>query len=127
MIKKSEINNNLEKTIICNILKDETINDKNYLITNLKESRINKDSKIINEKVINKEKIHTSDKKLDTSNEINNKRLEDKINKKIEDKINISDELINKKIEDKINTSDELINKKIEHKINTSDNGLIKK
>ena len=43
MIKKMEINDVLKKAIVCNILKDDTMSNKKYLITNLKESKkINK-------------------------------------------------------------------------------------
>ena len=38
--KEIKINDVLKKTIMCNILKDDTISNKKYLITNLKESKM---------------------------------------------------------------------------------------
>ena len=70
--KKLEINNTLEKTIICNILKGPVINNKRSLITNLKDSKINKDSRIINKKL--------EETTINTSNEMINNLEEPKIN-----------------------------------------------
>ena len=52
----------LKKTILCNILKDDTTSNKKYLITNLKES------KMINKKLED-----------NISNELINKKLEGNI------------------------------------------------
>ena len=38
--KEIKINDVLKKTTMCNILKDDTISNKKYLITNLKESKM---------------------------------------------------------------------------------------
>ena len=87
--KKLEINNILEKTMITNILKDDTNSNKKYLMTSLKDSKM---INTFNEKLINKKLKHKStsnelaDKKIDEQ-KIIKKELEDNIDKQVNEKI----------------------------------------